>query len=249
VAASSAVPLALSPLTMVNYPSGRCGYELPAWAAVGAPGDEISSRRYQQAQRMRHYVGHDETRYVHLVDGGLADNLGLRALYDKTTVAGGYLDFLELTGYTRFRRVLILVVNAQQERDADGAAEEGVPGPIETIVGANKMSLDRYGFETVENFRRDQIEWMEDLKSARCAPGAVRVSRGACDDLKPYFIELSFAQHPDPTEREFLESLPTSFHLDRAAVDRVVAAARVLLDQSTVFQEFLRDLAALDSAD
>ena len=249
VAASSAVPLALSPLTLVNYPSGQCGYELPAWAAVDAPGDEISSRRYQQAQRMRHYVEHDETHYVHLVDGGLADNLGLRALYDKTTVAGGYLAFLDLTGYTRFRRVLILVVNAQQERNAEGAAEEGVPGPIETIMGANKMSLDRYGFETVENFKRDQIEWMQDLRNARCAPGAVRVSRGACDDLKQYFVELSFAQHPDPTEREFLESLPTSFHLDRAAVDRVVAAAKLLLGQSTVFQELLRDLAALDSTD
>jgi len=245
VAASSAVPLALSPITLVNYPSRQCGYELPAWAAVDAPRDEISSRRYQQGQRMRHYVGHDQTRYVHLVDGGLADNLGLRALYDKTTVAGGYLAFLEQTGYTRFRRVLILVVNAQKERDAEGAAEEGVPGPIETLMGANKMSLDRYGFETVENFKRDQIEWMQ----ARCAPGAVRVSRGACDDLKQYFVEVSFAQHPDPAEREFLESLPTSFHLDRAAVDRVVAAAKVILEQSVVFQEFVRDLAALDSTD
>jgi NTE family protein len=249
VAASSAVPLALSPITLVNYPSRQCGYELPAWAAVDASRVEISSRRYQQAQRMRHYVGHDQNRYVHLVDGGLADNLGLRALYDKTALAGGYLDFLELTGYTRFRRVLILVVNAQRERDAEGAAEEGVPGPIETIVGANKMSLDRYGFETVENFKRDQIEWMQDLKNARCAPGAVRVSRGACDDLKPYFVEVSFAQHPDPREREFLEDLPTSFHLDRAEVDRVVAAAKVLLEQSPVFQEFLRDLATLDSTD
>ena len=111
---------------------------------------------------MRHYVGHGETHYVHLVDGGLADNLGLRALYDKTTVAGGYLAFLELTGYTRFRRVLILVVNAQQQRNAEGAAEEGVPGPIETIIGANKMSLDRYGFETV-----GPSMWMSRLWLAR----------------------------------------------------------------------------------
>ena len=247
VAASSAVPLALSPLTLANYPSRQCGYELPAWAAVDAPNGEASSRRYQEAQRLRHYVQHDDTRFVHLVDGGLTDNLGLRALYDKGTFAGGYVALTELTGYTRFRRVLHLVVNAQQERSGQGAEEEGVPGPIETVRGATKLALDRFGFETVELFKRDLVGWMQELKDARCAPGAVRTSRGPCDDLKGYFVELSLAQHPDPAEREFLLSLPTSFRLDRSAVDRVVAAAKTILDESPAFREFLRDLAELDS--
>jgi NTE family protein len=241
------VPLALSPLTLANYPSRQCGYELPAWAAVDAPNGEASSRRYQEAQRLRHYVQHDDTRFVHLVDGGLTDNLGLRALYDKGTFAGGYVALTELTGYTRFRRVLHLVVNAQQERSGQGAEEEGVPGPIETVRGATKLALDRFGFETVELFKRDLVGWMQELKDARCAPGAVRTSRGPCDDLKGYFVELSLAQHPDPAEREFLLSLPTSFRLDRSAVDRVVAAAKTILTESPAFREFLRDLAELDS--
>jgi len=42
-------------------------------------------------------------------------------------------------------------------------------------------------------------------------------------------------------------SLPTSFRLDRSAVDRVVAAAKTILDESPAFREFLRDLAELDS--
>ena len=247
VAASSAVPLALSPVTLVNYPSQQCGYELPAWATTDAPGGEVSSRRYQEARRIRHYAQHDETRFVHLVDGGLSDNLGLRSLYDKATTAGGFIAFLELTGYTRFRRVLNLVVNAQQERSAEGAEEEGVPGPIETVMGATKLTLDRYSFETVENFRRDVVGWIEELKDVRCGLGANRPSRGSCDDLKEYFVELNLTQHPDPAEREFLMSLPTSFRLDPPAVDRVVAAARTVLDASPVFREFLRDLAALDS--
>jgi NTE family protein len=246
VAASSAVPLAFAPLTLVNYPSRQCGYDLPAWAAADAPNSEVSSRRYQQGRRIRHYVQHDEKRFVHLVDGGISDNLGLRALYDKTTLAGGYVALLENTGYTRFRRVLHLVVNAQKERSAEGAKEEGVPGPIETLTGVTKISLDRYGFETVENFKRDVGGWIQDLKNVRCAPGAVRWTRGACDDVKQYFVELNFAQHPDPPEREFLMALPTSFRLDRPEVDRVVAAAKTILEESPAFREFLRDLASLD---
>ena len=109
--------------------------------------------------------------------------------------------------------------------------------------------MDRYSFETVENFKRDLVGWMQELKDARCAPGAVRTSRGACDDLKGYFVELSLAQHPDPAEREFLMGLPTSFRLDPRDVDRVVAAAKTILNQSAAFQEFLRDLAALDATD
>jgi NTE family protein len=249
VAASSAVPLAFAPLTLVNYPSRQCGYELPDWAAADVANGEVSSRRYQEARRIRHYVQHDDLRFVHLVDGGLSDNLGLRALYDKGTFAGGYLALLELSGYTRFRRVLYLVINAQQERSGEGAEDEGVPGPLETMRGATKLTLDRYSFETVENFKQDLVGWMQELKDARCAPGAVRTSRGRCDDLKGYFVELSFAQHPDPAEREFLVSLPTSFQLDRPAVDRVVEAAKVILDGSAAFREFLQDLATLDSTE
>jgi hypothetical protein len=55
------------------------------------------------------------------------------------------------------------------------------------------------------------------------------------------------AKHPDPAERKFLLSLPTSFRLDRPAVDRVVAAAKTILNESPAFREFLRDLAELDS--
>jgi NTE family protein len=249
VAASSAVPLALSPLTLVNYPSSECGYEPPDWVAADAPDGDVSSRRYQEARRIRHYVQHDDVRFVHLVDGGIADNLGLRALYDKGTAAGGFTALLERTGYTRFRRVIYLVVNAQQERSGQGAEEEGVPGPIETIRGATKLAFDRYSFETVETFKRDLVGWMQELKDVRCAPGAVRASLGTCEDLTAHFVELSLAQHPDPAEREFLMSLPTSFRLDRSAVDRVVAAARTVLDESTAFRAFLQDLAALDSTE
>jgi NTE family protein len=247
VAASSAVPLALAPVTLFNYPSRQCNYRLPSWAAADAPSGEVSSRRYQEARRIRHYVRHEDMRFVHLVDGGLADNLGLRALYDKTTSAGGFEAALEFTGYTGFRRILHVVVNAQKERSADGAADERVPGPIRTVIGATSMTLGRYGFETVETVRRDLGAWMEELKKAQCMPSAVRTGTGACDDLQSHFVELSLAQHPDPAERKFLEGLPTSFRLEPAAVDRVIAAAKTILEQSAAFRDFLRDLAALES--
>jgi NTE family protein len=246
VAASSAVPLAFAPVTLVNYPSTRCGYALPAWAAGDAPSDEVSSRRYQEARRIRHYAQQGGLRFVHLVDGGLADNLGLRSLYDKTTYAGGYVAALQQNGYTRFRRILHVVINARTERSTEGAADEGVPGPIRTITGATNLALDRYSFETVENYKRELGLWMDELRGFRCAQESAWLAGSRCDDLEAYFVELSLEQHPDPDEREFLVNLPTSFRLDPSAVDRVVAAAKTILAESAPFREFLRDLAALE---
>jgi NTE family protein len=249
VAASSAVPLALSPLTLVNYPSHECGYRLPDWAATESVSDEVSSRRYQEARRIQHYAQHDKQRFVHLVDGGISDNLGLRAIYDRATAAGGYVALLEQTGYTRFRRVLHITVNAQKERSGAGAENEHGPGPIRTALGATNLTLDRYSFETVENFKEDLGSWIQELQEYRCRPDTVRTSRGRCDDVEAYFVELSLAQHPDPAEREYLVNLPTSFRLDPEDVDRVVASARTILDESEAFRDFLQDLAALDAVD
>ena len=88
---------------------------------------------------------------------------------------GGYVEALEHTGYTRFRRIVHVVINARTERSGEGAADEGVPGPIRTIMSATNMALDRYSFETVENYKRDLSVLMEELKSFRCALGSALV--------------------------------------------------------------------------
>ena len=71
-----------------------------------------------------------------------------------------------------------------------------------------------------------------ELKTYRCAEQSDQPRPANCSDLAAYFIELNLAQHPDPPEREFLVGLPTSLRLDREAVDRVIAAAATILDQS-----------------
>jgi hypothetical protein len=108
------------------------------------------------------------------------------------------------------------------------------------------LALDRYSFETVENYKRELGSWMDELRDFRCAQESARSSGARCDDLKAYFVELSLEQHPDPVEREFLVNLPTSFRLEPASVDRVVGAAKTILAESAPFREFLTDLAALE---
>lgn len=75
-ATSSAVPVALSPMTLNNY-GGNCNYQYPAWVrdAVEADADTQPSARamarYREMQKLQDSTNHP---YLHLVDGGVADN-------------------------------------------------------------------------------------------------------------------------------------------------------------------------------
>ncbi len=57
-----------------------------------------------------------------------------------------------------------------------------------------------------------------------------------------HFVELSFEQEPDPVERDYLLSLPTSFRLSQEQVDRIRASAKIVMERNPDLQATLRDL-------
>ena len=81
-AASSAVPMALSPITLRNY-AGTCGYKMPERFEGMLKGRAISERQFYLANNFAVYFDSKKKPYIHLIDGGVADNLGLRAILDR----------------------------------------------------------------------------------------------------------------------------------------------------------------------
>src|SRR5450755_558040 len=79
-AASSAVPVVLSTITINNY-GGSCNYELPAWMKLftqsGDP-PRPAARAIREVQDVLPYADGAHRPYIHLVDGGVSDNLGMR---------------------------------------------------------------------------------------------------------------------------------------------------------------------------
>jgi hypothetical protein len=55
-------------------------------------------------------------------------------------------------------------------------------------------------------------------------------------------IERVFDDIPDESEREHLQSMPTSFKLDDDTVNNLREIAGRLLNQSKVYQRLLRDV-------
>jgi len=248
VAASSAVPGLLTPITLYNY-AGTCNYEPPDWIkkAVEEPG--ASRRRTQLAQNFYTYLDPQKRPYIHLVDGGPSDNLGLRGAIDRMNPMGDIWPSLQFMRWENTRKVVFILVNAEKEADAGSDQLESTLTSGQVLKHITNIPITRFNFETIELFRENARKWIEDIRSHRCETGKPMKQEGAaagasdpCADIDFYLVEVDFDAFPDKGERAYFKDLPTSFHLSFEAVDLLRAAGRRVLIHSPEFQRLLRDL-------
>ena len=255
-AASSAVPVVLSPVTINNY-GGTCNYTVPPWVQLftrSANPPRPAARAIRELKEAETYTDSVNRPYIHLVDGGVADNVGMRGVLDA-------LQFLEAlhgaglpTPLDQARRIIVFVVNSLSSPAADWDRSESPPGTVDILVKATGVPIDHYSYEAVELLKDISARW-ESMREVRAMAGcstskdspicnAVRVPQAEI-----YAIDVSFAALPDAKERAFLNQQPTSFVLTPEAVDRLRAAAGTIIMASPEFQRLLKDVGAQVVAD
>ena len=256
-AASSAVPVVLSPVTVDNY-GGHCGYRMPSWlqafADQKAP-PRPAGRIIRRLQELEQMDDASEDRYFHLVDGAVSDNLGLRGVLDFLEA----LEALRLAGkptpLDHVRRVIIFVVNSASSPSFDWNEEENSPAALSILTKAAGVPVDRYANESIELLRDIDARWTAQRAIRDSAafdkkkdPAVAWVANAVNADIYP--IEVSFRVVSDKQERDYLNQLPTSFALPADAVDRLRAAAKKIILSSPDFQQILAasERAALDNA-
>jgi len=112
VAASAAFPILLSPITVNNY-AGSCGCVEPAWMTAAPTNRQERSRRALKARELKSYQNSAQRPYLHLLDGGLTDNLGLRGPIEAVAVKGGIRNSIQDDlDPNLVSKVVIIVVNA-----------------------------------------------------------------------------------------------------------------------------------------
>ncbi len=240
-AASSAVPLVLSPITLRNY-AGSCGFQMPEYLRRFLAKPDPTRQHFQFALDARRYLDAEETRYIHLVDGGVSDNLGLRSFIGRVLGLGGFWEALELFGGERVRKVAIILVNAAQEETRKYYLSGKIPSFGAVVSSYLASTIELRDADTLYLLRESLGPWAEDVQRHRCGSGPVSTEPGACGDIRFYLIEVKFDALKDEAERNYLGRLPTSFALPSEAVDKLRDAARRILVQSDEFQGLLRDL-------
>lgn len=246
-AASSAVPIVMSPVTLNNY-AGRCDYQFPRWLVrIGAADVPWPGNRLQQRLRdLSRYRDSEKRPYIHLVDGGLADNLALYAFVgDLQELAASERFRAQITGH-RLRRIAVVVVNARSAVDLDYDEREVAPSAFELLMQAVSVPIDRFSSEAIYALEDIVNQWRLERKLAIDARRLGGDPRGG-DDVPPIdfkIVNVSFDALTDAAERKYLLNLPTSLFLSPEAVDRLRAAAAQLVRDSVPFRELLQDMSA-----
>jgi NTE family protein len=240
-AASSAVPMALTPITLRNY-AGTCGYKLPEKIEKTMKSRTISERQFYLTNNLSVYLNSEEKRYIHLVDGGVADNLGLRAILDRVLLQGSIWESIKGTPAEKARKIVFVVVNAETEPDRKWDRTEKIP-PFGAMASAySSVGIERYNEETLALLDESVKSWANEIKTKRCKGGAVSTQPGSCGDINFYVVEVKFDALRDETERLYFKRLPTSFKLSDEEVDKLRDVAHRILVESEQFQRLLHDL-------
>jgi NTE family protein len=224
VAASSAVPIVLSPITLKSF-AGSCGYEPPAWLDEAKNDDEITYRKLE-ARDLENYLDLKKRPWLHLVDGGIADNLGLRSFYNSARLIDDpHLAFDEF-GHPDVRQILIISVNSRARKEPDWALERAAPSLAQIIGSTSSDQIDRYSVDTLDLVQSAYKKWTEQVSTAE-------------HPVSFNFIEVSFELVKDDAERDSLNNIGTNFDLNDEQVDHLISAADQVLRESREFKEFL----------
>jgi NTE family protein len=219
VAASNGFPGLFSPVTLTSHVE-QCGGRKPGWLQRVTDLDRRDplSRVGHEARFAERYLDAQHTRYVHLVDGGVADNLSLRA-------GGAAMQSISVDG---------------QGGQDPTVAQRAVVGGIFSLFGlVSGAQIDRYNFETLRTVGQQLQDFVAALKRARCGLGRY-VDGARCDDVSGALIHVSLIELPETKYKERLLAIPTGLTIKRQDVDLLIEAGRTSILNSAPLRDFLR---------
>lgn len=244
VAASSAFPFLLSPITLKNYPHTQ--FQLPKDYALGLKDYPNNRRRYYWARNRAMYMNDAALPYVHLMDGGLADNIGMRPIEAAHQRSSGFIR--ELINQGEIEKFVLIVVNGHTSDKDTISKDESPPGLDTVALKTATVAMEHYSMETIET--------VKDLRDARnkaqknitaCqkkldqCPGSPQLPKLPAE-IDPYVIEVDFEAIADAERRNYFLSLPTSFALEKDQVQALIDVGSQLLNESQDFKALIESL-------
>jgi NTE family protein len=231
VAASSAVPIVFEPIVIENFDT--CS----DMQLLGTS----NLREYVEAHQgeslpalvtqLETYANKDKRKFIHFVDGGITDNLGLRAMSDIIAISGGPEQYLTKQYKSPPSHVVVVMVDAATQPNTDMDVSNKEPS-IGGVIGAmSGLQLSRYDFDSIQ------------LVKTKLG-GAVEALSTPEHPVKFHFISVSLEDIQEQKNLEYFNKIPTSFSLKDEQVDKLIEAGRELLRASPEFQELLEDIAS-----
>jgi NTE family protein len=154
-AASSAVPVVLSPVTINNY-ARHLQQALPPWVKLFTEAEEPprpAARAIRSLKDMQAYGDGVHRPYLHLVDGGVSDNVGMRAVLDALEISQALHEVGAPTPLDDARRIIVFIVNSLSSPPTNWDESETPPGTVGILLKSAGVPIDRYSYEAIELLR------------------------------------------------------------------------------------------------
>nr|WP_281720696.1 patatin-like phospholipase family protein [Nitrosomonas nitrosa] len=234
VAASNGFPVLFTPITLKSY-AGSC--DRPMILKASSEERSIDERQRHLARLMRKYADPAETQYVHLMDGGIADNLAIRGLINSLILLNHDEAIFRAGQLAKVRNILVIVADGQAPFDTARSRERTVSGLKQIFDAVSSTQIDAYNFETLHLARREIEDLAAEIQRMNCRTGA------RCAKVQVHFAHLSISGIPDEAVRARLQKIPTSLTLADDDVDQLVTWGARLVATSPVLAKLKRDLA------
>lgn len=231
-ASSSALPLILSPIAMKNY-AGQCDFHPPARFTTM---NQTSWGRQRQKELLT-YLDAKKRPYIHLLDGGLSDNIGMRSMLETAALTGDLESFFNLLGVKGIRKLVYLMVSAETAPDLSQYVLSDIPGLSRVSQALIDIPINRYSADTFQLMRQGVEQWKLELRRRQHVENSSFTS-----DADIYFINASLTELEDPHEREYLMNIPTNLSLTDQQLDRLLLGATRLIRNDKDFQRLMRDI-------
>ncbi len=228
VAASSAVPVLFNPVVVENYDT--CS----DMKLVGTSALHNAVEMYEGQNlpvlisQLETYDDKKKRKFVHFVDGGITDNLGIRAISDIMAVSGGAEGFYKKDVQPP-RHIVVLMVNAATETNEDMDLSNKEPSAFGVVGAVTNLQLTRYDTDSMLLNREKVEKWAAALSTPEQA-------------VKTHYIDVSIQKIKHPETLAFFNAIPTSFALEDEQIDKLIKAGRQLLRDDPEFQQLLLDL-------
>jgi NTE family protein len=248
VAASSNFPVAFPPMTMDNH-AGSCGYNehQPGWIAEAEKDLLINPSRYKNAVLFKTYQDGKKRPFIHLLDGGIADNLGLRGPLQALASNDSELNLPVKMGTGVIKKLLIITVDAKNQPDLNYDSSASPPSVLDVLKIVANVPMANFSFETTETLRKSFTELEKDKNTylacqsqlqQHCPSAVLSTPPPNIPELN--FIYIGFELLSNAAERDKFFNMKTSFSLPEEQINELRDAAKRLLDESETYRKFVK---------